>query len=135
MSLKDSLWSAYGKAYKAVKDKSVRATPQEAAEQLEAGDAILLDVREEGELVETGVAKGAVWVPTSAIQQEAEAWKAFRDGLPKGQRVYAFCAAGVRSGKVCELLDSLGIEARNIGGFKDWAGAGLPVEAFRPKGP
>ncbi|MEV6058018.1 rhodanese-like domain-containing protein [Streptomyces sp. NPDC052107] len=99
-----------------------RITPAEAHTCTQAGEAVLLDVREETEHA-AGHAPGAIWlslgrVATGALLPEAV----------KGRPVLAICRSGNRSQKAAELLIARGIEALNVdGGMQAWAQAGLPV--------
>jgi rhodanese-related sulfurtransferase len=101
-------------------------TPTEAAAQVTAGKAVLVDVRERGEL-DAGMAQGARWYPTSSIQSDPDSFAKFVASLPEDQTVVFYCAAGVRAGKAAEIAKDAGRKTANLGGFKDWKGAGLPV--------
>jgi rhodanese-related sulfurtransferase len=102
-------------------------SPSEAAAQVSAGKAVLVDVRERGEL-DAGMAQGARWYPTSSIQSDPDAYLKFLASLPPDQTVVFYCAAGVRAGKAADLASQkAGRKAANLGGFKDWKAAGLPV--------
>jgi len=106
-------------------------TPKEAHTLVAAGKAILVDVREEEELRETGMAEGAQWMPTSAMSEDTPEWQAFKEALPKDRQVLVYCRSGNRSGRVAEFLCCDGYQAVNVGGFADWKSAGLPVKAFK----
>ncbi|TMA32788.1 MAG: rhodanese-like domain-containing protein [Deltaproteobacteria bacterium] len=103
--------------------------PAEAAAQVKAGKAVVVDVRERGEL-DAGMAQGAHWYPTSSIQSDPEGYRKFLDSLPQDQTIVFYCASGVRSGKAAEIASKeAGRKAANLGGFKDWKAAALPVTA------
>jgi rhodanese-related sulfurtransferase len=103
--------------------------PAEAAQQVKAGEAVLVDVRERNE-IDAGMAEGAHWYPTSSIKSDPDAFRKFLDSLPQGRTVVFYCASGARSGKAAEIAErDAGRKAANLGGFKDWKGAGLPVAA------
>jgi len=55
-------------------------TPTEAAAQLKAGGAALIDVREPEEWAETGVAELAVLLALSDLRGERTTWKPFLEG-------------------------------------------------------
>lgn len=104
-----------------------KISPADAAAQVKAGKAILVDVRERGEL-DAGMAAGARWYPTSSIKSDPDAYREFLASLPADQTIVFYCASGARSGKAAELAaQEAGRKAANLGGFKDWQGAGLPV--------
>jgi len=90
------------------------------------GEVLLVDVRELDE-VTRGMAAPAVWMPTSRIQDGDPAWEAFVASLPRDRKVALYCAVGSRSGSAAKRLRARGIEASNLGGFSEWAAAGLPV--------
>lgn len=104
--------------------------PTEAQNLLKSGKAVLVDVREEEELRESGLADGALWMPTSKMDEEEPDWKAFKAALPKDKKVILYCRSGARSGRVAEFLAQEGFDTENLGGFKDWSAAGLPVKKF-----
>jgi len=90
----------------------------EAARAVEAGEVLLLDVREDDEWA-AGRAPGALHVPMHTLRQ---------DTLPRDRPVYALCRVGGRSAAVAEALASIGYEAANVtGGMQAWVAAGLPV--------
>ena len=91
------------------------------AEALGSG-AFLLDVRMPGEYEEAHV-PGAVLLPLPELPERAHE-------VPKGQRVYVICAAGVRSLAAAEALNQGGWEAVSVaGGTKGWASEGRPVRS------
>jgi len=91
---------------------------QHAARLTEAGEALLLDVREDDEWA-AGRAPGAEHVPLGSLQPGA---------VPTDRPVLALCRSGNRSGKAAQALAAAGVDVRNVtGGMKAWAAAGLPV--------
>lgn len=94
---------------------------QQARENAEAGDAIILDVRESDELA-TKAIEGAEHLPLSEMRDRYTE-------LPKGKPLMVICESGVRSAFVTEMLQNSGFEdAVNIsGGMQAWAAAGLPL--------
>ena len=90
--------------------------------------AVIIDVREEHELKESGMAEGALWMPTSKMDCGNPEWSKFKTELPKNKLIYLYCKSGVRSGRVCDCLAMEGYQTTNLGGFKDWLAASLPVK-------
>jgi len=100
--------------------------PAAAAQEMKAGTAVLVDVRERDEL-DSGMAEGAHWYPTSSIRSDPDGYRKFLASLPQDETVVFYCAAGGRAGAAAEIASRDGRKAANLGGFKDWKGAGLPV--------
>ena len=98
--------------------------PRRVAELLEAGDADLIDVREDDEW-EAGRVPGARHVPILDVTAQAD--------TVDGERLVVFyCRSGNRSALVAEAFRLGGYDARNMsGGISAWADAGLDIE---PKG-
>lgn len=92
-------------------------------------EMILVDVRGIQEVEVSGIAQGAIHIPLLQIPAMAdpaspECLDVFKLGLP----VALYCATGVRSGKAAQQLQEYGhAYAVNIGGLKDWTGAGGPL--------
>lgn len=98
---------------------------EDAHAALEAGDAILIDVREPDEYAAAHI-EGAVLAPLSEIPA---AWQALT--LPAGKTVIVQCLSGGRSGRVCAWVGPTGPDGQPVvnlaGGIKAWAAAGLPI--------
>ncbi|MGE3260584.1 MAG: rhodanese-like domain-containing protein [Bacteriovoracia bacterium] len=103
-------------------------TPAEALELVKSGKAVLVDVREENELQESGYAQGALWMPTSEISEDTPKWQEFKAKLPKDKPVILYCRSGNRSGRLAEFLAQDGYETVNLGGFCEWKAAQLPIQ-------
>lgn len=92
--------------------------PGRAAELLERGGALLLDVREPHEWA-AGHAPRAVHVPLARLTPEA---------VPQDRPVIAVCRSGNRSGKAADALAAAGVRVHNLaGGMQAWTRTGLPV--------
>lgn len=103
---------------------------KQAYELAKAGKAYIVDVREEEELRESGLADGALWMPTSEMDEENPAWKAFKQKI-KDKPSFFYCKSGQRSGRVAMMLSQEGYQTENIGGFKDWKAANLPTTTLK----
>ena len=108
-------------------------TVQEARELVQLGKALLIDVREEQELKDTGMAEGALWMPLSELVEDTDQWRAFKKSLPHDKQLLIYCKVGGRAGRMCEFLNCDGFQTVNLGGFGEWKSAGLPVKAFSPR--
>ena len=97
-------------------------SPAEAQAQTEAGDAVLIDVREEEDWREDH-AKGAKHLGRGMIELEIE------EQIPDVTKpIICYCGGGSRSALVTETLQKMGYEnVRSLaGGFRAWKEAGLP---------
>jgi sterol desaturase/sphingolipid hydroxylase (fatty acid hydroxylase superfamily)/rhodanese-related sulfurtransferase len=112
----------------------LKGIPEQAHWLANRKEAKLLDVRERDEL-EEGLASLAEWIPTSGIESGAPEWIAFLDQTDPRQHYFVYCVAGVRAAKVAKCLADRGLQAYNLGGFKDWQGAGLPVRLHLESSP
>jgi len=107
-----------------------KITPANAAKLVAEGKAVLIDVREPAEWLESGVAAPAVLLPKSEFDNgRVGEWKDFLAQLGDKQ-IIAYCRSGKRSGVVAEALEKEGHKVANAGGFKDWTEAGLPTRKY-----
>ncbi|KGH26571.1 sulfurtransferase [Comamonas testosteroni] len=92
--------------------------PAELAWQwLQAGEAVLVDVRTDAEREWVGKVPGAVAVawkqwPGMAVNQNFDA--ELRAAVPEGKKVVLLCRSGVRSVAAAQRAAGLGVEAYNI---------------------
>ena len=90
----------------------------EALRLAEAGEVLLLDVREQHEW-DAGHAAAAVHLPLMTLPQ---------DPPPRDRPVVAVCHYGGRSGMAAQAMADAGYEVRNLaGGMDAWERAGLPA--------
>ncbi len=95
----------------------------DALKQAEAGDAILVDVREESDWRE-GHAQGARHLSRGIIELEIE------EQIPDVRKpLICYCGGGSHSALVAESLQKMGYEnVRSLaGGLRAWKEAGLPT--------
>lgn len=93
---------------------------QRAQRSLEAGHAVLVDVREPDEYA-AGHAPGAVSVPLGTLTA---------DKVPAGIDLLLICRSGRRSAKAVRQLSAAGRHALNVdGGMEAWQAGGLAMEA------
>lgn len=103
-----------------------KITPQNAAQLVADGKAILVDVREPGEWADTGVVANAVLLPKSDFDGSQKLWKDFL-AQADGKEVILYCRSGKRAGVIGSALAEKGVKVANAGGFADWEAAGLPT--------
>lgn len=91
--------------------------PDEARRRLDAGDTVLVDVREQHEW-EAGHAPEALHRPLGDLDPAEFA----------GRSVITTCRGGGRGSRAAETLAGAGVDAANLaGGLRGWAEAGGPV--------
>ena len=108
---------------RAKKQHITEISAADARMQVEAGDAILIDVREESDWREAH-ARGARHLSRGVIELEIE--EQISD-LKKP--IICYCGGGSRSALVAESLQKMGYEkVRSLaGGLRAWKEAGLPT--------
>lgn len=107
-----------------VKQRITEVSAEEAHEQTQSGEAVLIDVREEAEFRQ-GHAEGAKHLSKGVIEVEIE------DQVPDLDRaIIAYCGGGSRSALVADNLQKMGYtNVRSLaGGMRAWNEAGLPTE-------
>jgi len=97
-------------------------TPDEVAQRLAEGRAVLIDIREPDEFARRR-AKGALSRPLSTLDTAGL-------GLPDAREVIFTCRSGMRTGANGQRLAAACGRPVHVleGGLDAWTGAGLPVE-------
>jgi rhodanese-related sulfurtransferase len=106
----------------------------QVAAELDSGDAILIDVREQDERDERGTIPGAVHAPRGMLEFFADPSSPYhRPEFDAGRRIILHCASGGRSAMGADVLREMGYTriAHLDGGFTAWTAAGQPVEGGR----
>jgi rhodanese-related sulfurtransferase len=104
------------------KKNIVEISPEEARQQVDRGEAVLIDVRENEDWRQDH-AKGAKHLDRGVIELEIE------EQVPDLKTpIICYCGGGSRSALVTESLQKMGYEnVRSLaGGFRAWKEAGLP---------
>jgi len=100
-------------------DPEIEVTPERARE-LQAGGALIVDVREPYEW-DAGRIDGARHIPLERLSSQA-------DSLPKDATIVFQCRLGARSLMAAQAFKRAGFDARSMaGGLQAWADAGLPL--------
>ena len=87
---------------------------------LAKGDVVVLDVREDSELVETGTVKGAIHIPLAQLESRL-------GELPKDKVILTACRGGGRASRALALLETKGFKTAGFCGLSDYKGSqGLP---------
>ena len=92
-------------------------TPEQAAAWIEAGDAVMIDVRSDAEREWVGfvpAAVGVAWKQWPGMAINADFDTGLRAAVPQGKKAVMLCRSGVRSVAAARRATELGIEAYNI---------------------
>jgi len=109
-----------------------KIAPADAAKLVAEGKAVLVDVREPAEWLESGVAAPAVLLPKSEYDRGLIGdWKPFLE-KNTGKEIILYCRSGMRAGTIAAALAEKGFKVANAGGFQDWADAKLPTRKITP---
>ncbi len=105
-------------------------SPHEAVQAAREGKITLIDVREHGEVVSSGKARGALHIPLMRLRDAADPRHPdFHPALKSAGSIAVYCASGARSHHAQSLLRQLGYEdVHNIGGLAHWVQAGGELE-------
>ena len=113
------------------KQRIQNLTVDQAAEEIEQGDALLVDLREPEERQEQGAIPGAVHAPRGMLEFWADPTSSYhRAEFDPNRRVILHCAGGGRSALAAATLQQMGYAnvAHLDGGFNAWKAADRPVE-------
>lgn len=106
-------------------------TPDEVAGEVAGGDAVLIDLREPEERVQSGTIPGAVHAPRGMLEFYADPQTAYhRPEFDPDRRLILHCASGGRSALAAVTLRQMGYNkvAHLDGGINAWKEAGHPVD-------
>lgn len=116
---------------KEAKSQIENLTVEQVHQELSAGNATLIDIRESEELVQTGKIGGSVHAPRGMLEFYADNSLPYhKPEFDKEKRLIVHCASGGRSALAVQTLKQMGYTnvAHLDGGIKAWKEAGLPVE-------
>ncbi len=103
-----------------------RLTPSEAQTLIDAGEALVIDVRDPAEVAASGKVAGAINVPRGMLEFRASPGTPYFDAhFNPTKSLILYCASGGRSALAAKTLKDMGYEkVFNLGAFKDWKEAG-----------
>ncbi len=104
------------------KGKIENLSPEQVVKEIEAG-AVLVDLREPGELASDGAIEGAVHAPRGMLEFYADPTSPYhREEFDPSRRTVLYCASGGRSALGALALQDLGYTdvAHLDGGIKAW---------------
>ena len=113
------------------KSETKALTPQQAFDHLQAGTAVLIDIRDIRELQREGRINGAFPAPRGMLEFWADPQSPYhKEVFAQAGNLILFCASSWRSALAAKTLQDMGLT--NIfdmeGGFNSWKSAGLPIE-------
>lgn len=106
-------------------------TPQQVKQELEAGNVVLVDIRDNEERVQNGKIAGAVHASRGMLEFHADPSLPYHKAeFDRNKRLILHCASGGRSALAVRSLQQMGYEniAHLDGGIKAWKEAGFPTE-------
>jgi rhodanese-related sulfurtransferase len=108
----------------------LKITPAKAQEIIANGNTLVVDVRDAPELEKSGKVAGAVHASRGMLEFRADPESPYHDkNFAKNKNVILYCASGGRAALAGKVLKDMGYEhVFNLGGFKDWADGGGPIE-------
>ncbi len=107
--------------------------PADAVQAVAEKRALVIDVREEAEVRQSGKAKGALNLPLGRLHLMADPNsghfdKSLAAAKKAGHPLYLYCASGARSGRAAGILRGHGFEnVHNLGSLHAWAQGGGQV--------
>jgi rhodanese-related sulfurtransferase len=107
-----------------------KLSPEQAREKMQAGNVLVVDVRDPSEVQQSGKIKGAVNVSRGMLEFRADSESQYHNpAFDRGKTVLTYCASGGRSALAGRTLKDMGYgTVFNIGGFKELADAGIETE-------
>ena len=99
-------------------------------EKIKAGNVLIVDVRDAGEVQQSGKIQGAINVSRGMLEFRADSETPYHNpAFQKDKTVLVYCASGGRSALAGKRLKDMGYgTVYNIGSFKELAEAGLQTE-------
>ena len=103
--------------------------PDEVAAMKHQDDVLIVDVRDDDEVAQTGVVDGALHVTRGMLEFRADETTPYHnEAFSKEKPVILYCASGGRSALAGKALLELGYsDVRNLGAFQSWVDAGGAV--------
>jgi rhodanese-related sulfurtransferase len=108
-----------------------RLSPDEACEAVDKTEAILVDIRPEGQRAMEGSIAGALVVERNVLEWRFDPASSARLPVATGHdlQVIVFCSEGYTSSLAAAALQDLGLRRATdmVGGFHAWRATGLPI--------
>lgn len=99
---------------------------------IENSNTVIIDVREESEVNNLGIVKGAIHIPRGLLEFKLEPNSINNPiNINRETNILIYCAGGYRSALAAKTLKDLGFKnVFNLGGFSDWVAAGGEIETI-----
>jgi len=99
---------------------------------IENSNTVIIDVREESEVNNLGIVKGAIHIPRGLLEFKLEPNSTNNPiNINRETNILIYCAGGYRSALAAKTLKDLGFKnVFNLGGFSDWVAAGGEIEVI-----
>jgi rhodanese-related sulfurtransferase len=116
------------------KERIENLTPEQAAAELEGGDVILIDIREDTDRIQNGIIPNSVRAPRGMLEFWADPTSAFhREEFDPARRTILYCGGGGQSALAADTLQSMGYNVAHLdGGITAWKEEGRPVDEVEP---
>ena len=103
-----------------------RLSYDESIDLINNTQTVIIDVREESELIQHGYIKNAINIPRGLIEFKLAPDSANNPiNIDDNTNILVYCAGGYRSALAAKALQDLGFKnVFNIGGFADWVNSG-----------
>jgi rhodanese-related sulfurtransferase len=120
----------------AARERLERVAPQAAATAVRDGDAVVIDIRADEQIMRDGIVPGAIVIGRNVLEWRLDPDCEYRhtDAPGLDQRVIVMCNEGYQSSLAAITLQELGFSRATdmVGGFQAWRAAGLPVAPRLP---
>jgi rhodanese-related sulfurtransferase len=104
--------------------------PEDAAAIIGQANVLVVDVRDDAEVAQSGKIEGALHVSRGMLEFRADAATPYHNpAFAKDKTIILYCASGGRAALAGKALIDLGYgDVRNLGGFQAWADSGGAIE-------
>ena len=108
-----------------------RLSFDESLEMIKNKNTIIVDVREESEVISLGVIKNAIHIPRGLIEFQLSPHSPNNpNSIDQNTNLLIYCAGGYRSALAAKTLSDIGFKnVYNIGGYQDWIDNGGDIQA------
>ena len=108
-----------------------RLSFDESLEMIKNKNTIIVDVREESEVISLGVIKNAIHIPRGLIEFKLSPHSPNNpNGIDQNTNLLIYCAGGYRSALAAKTLSDIGFKnVYNIGGYQNWIDNGGNIKA------